>query len=209
MEVIARQVIVSAVLPAVVYVAVGLGLRVVLSARARDGAQAVIFATCFAWGQVRNVGEVPWPPLETAHGFVYLVFAAVAGRTQRSTRIAVTFFILNVGSYLALYPLVESAPRTVILQWLGAQVTLGVAMALGARMLPMVYSVGTILVTAVLGAVMLDSGSTSLAMTSWLLGGMTAADVVVSRFRQTSTNDRVVQPVFIILLVMELINYVR
>ena len=209
MEVIARQIVLSSVGPAAVFVAVALALRVVLSSRSRDVVHGAVFAVCFAWGQVRIIGELPWPPIETSHALVVLAFGAVAGRMRRSTRIAVAFLILNVGCYFALYPLVESAPRTVIVQWLIAQLALAAALAIGARMPGPAFSIGVLVATLLLGIVMLDSGSTSLAMTSWLIGAMTVGEGIVSRVRLTSTNDRVVQPVFVILLIMELVNYVR
>ena len=120
----------------------------------------------------------------------------------------VAYAVLNIGVYFALYPLFTTALTTVVLQAIVAQLALALALWSAARLPSSAVTVATVAGLMSLGMVLIESGSTSLAMTAWLLAALTAGEAVVCHVRRRPPDHRFLQPAFAILLTMELVNYV-
>ncbi|MEL6195736.1 MAG: hypothetical protein AAFQ77_01615 [Myxococcota bacterium] len=177
-------------------------------------ADAIGFALCFAAGQRGILGELPWPPMETTHALLFLVAVsplreAAAPRESRWPSLVGTFAVLNIGLYYALYPLFETEAVSVVIQ-----VVLGNALAAVSfraldsiperlRPMPLIVSAG------MLGPILLLNGSTSLAMTAFLLSGLCAVSWVATGFSLKRSIDlRLVGVSTPVLLLSELYNYV-
>ncbi len=208
MAIVAQEVFWSSLLPGVVLVLLTLALQRVLADPVRTAAEGAALAVCFAGGQIRILGDFPWPPAETAHALVPLTFIAVVPRRRPEATWVAAYAVLNIGAYFALHPLLESALMTVVIQVSLAQVVLGVALSVTGQLPPSLVAAVTIIGLLGLGAVLIDAGSTSLAMTAWLLTSLTGGQAIISRMLRRPADYRTLQPAFAILLTMELMNFV-
>ncbi len=178
-------------------------------------ADAIWFALSFAGGQMKILGAGPWPLADSGHALVGLAFVGVWGAALPSRRLVAGFIVLNVGLYCLFRPLVAEFALSVVLQWGLAQALFGLLFGVARRRYP---GRGLVLAAfaAAFGWVILNTGSTTLAMTAWLLAGLTAGRWVASRWARTapghpdlgSADDASLWPAFVVLFGFELYNYV-
>ena len=205
MDTIVREVILSSLGPAVLFVASVIAARRVLDGSAHSfRAERALFALAFAAGQFRILGELSWPPVETSQSLPYLAFFAVVSGAD--SRASMAFLVLNVGAYFALHPIWAESAVSATGQWAIAQVSLWAALGAFARVPPAAPGWLFAGLFAALGVVFVASASTSLAMTAFLLANLSAAQAIL--WRPWMPPVSIIQPVFVLLLSLELYNYV-
>ncbi len=198
----------SAVAPAGAYVVIVVLLQVTLTERRREAAAAAVFAGCFAWGQHRIAGPPSWPLDHTAPALGGLVFALIVAEAYPRFRAAVAFVVLNIGCWVALAPMVASAPQASATQWILAQLALAFALVLAPQMSRAGYGFCVLGAAIGLGLMVHHFGSESLALTSTLLGTLTAGQMLLGHLGWIVDDYRTIAPAFCVLIALDLYNYV-
>ncbi|MEL7370502.1 MAG: hypothetical protein AAFN74_16400 [Myxococcota bacterium] len=168
--------------------------------------ESLLLSVGFAVGQIRILGGWPWPPTETAQALVFLVLVGGAVRhLSAAMQAGVAFGILQVGLYFVLVPIWPESKTSVGQQVLMANGALAVIFAVSARVPARLLGGGLTVAAGMIGAMILSKGSTSLAMSAWLVASMTAVETLASR---PENSPRTVAPAALILLALEAYNYV-